>query len=104
MAWDAGGFDEGCGGIGEIGCGADEVLGFEVGGEFGPALEAVVAGDDELGVGESEAGGTNFVEGKLVELRMDAPDVMNRIDLPSLMGVQEVFGLFSVLLKVGTGG
>ena len=60
VARDAGGFDEGGDGVGEVGQGADEALSFEVGGEFGPALEAVFAREDELGVAEGEVCGRDF--------------------------------------------
>jgi hypothetical protein len=64
---DAGGVDKGGDGIGQVGEGADETLGFKVSGELWPALEAVLAGDDELGVSESEAGGADLVKGEFVE-------------------------------------
>ena len=60
VAGDAGGFDEGGDGVGEICEGANEALGLEVGGEFGPALEAVFAREDELGVAEGEVCGRDF--------------------------------------------
>ena len=60
VAGDAGGFDEGGDGVGEICEGSNEALGLEVGGEFGPALEAVFAREDELGVAEGEVCGRDF--------------------------------------------
>lgn len=85
MARDAGGFDEGGDGVRKIGESADEMLGFEVGGEFGPALEAVLAGENELGVDESEAGGSDSLEGEFVEGGMEAPDAVNRVGVGCLM-------------------
>jgi hypothetical protein len=62
VAWNAGEFEEGAGGVGEIGAAgrvfekAEDAEGFEVGGEFGPGGEAVFAGEDELRVGEGQGG------------------------------------------------
>src|ERR1700722_10007748 len=78
VARDASGFDEGGYGVGEIGEGADEALGFEVGGEFGPAFEAVFAGEDELGVGEGEVCRGDFGGREFVQAGMVAADALKR--------------------------
>jgi hypothetical protein len=103
VARDAGGLDEGGYGVGEIGDCANEALDLEIRGEFRPALEAVLAGEDELSVGESEAGGGHFVEGELVEPGVEAPDEVNRVRVRCVMGVEEVLGLFFVLFEAGAG-
>jgi hypothetical protein len=62
VAGDNGDFDEERDGVADFVLtgrnleGANDAEGIEVGGEFGPGGEAVFAGEDELGVGEGEAG------------------------------------------------
>ena len=104
VARDAGGFDEGGDGVGEVGEGADEALGFDVGGEFWPAFEAVFAGEDELRVGEGEIGGGDFGEGEFVECGMVAADACEGVGLGGAVSVEEFLGLFFVLFEVGAGG
>ena len=87
VARNASGFDEGGDRIGEIGQDADEALGLEVGGKFRPALEAVFAREDQLGIGESETGGGDLVEGEFVEDGMVALDAVNRVGFGCAMGV-----------------
>ena len=65
VAGDAGDFDEGGDGIGEFGDDADEGEGVDVRGELWPALEAVFAGEDELGVGEGEGSAADCGRGSL---------------------------------------
>ena len=101
---DAAGFDEGGDGVGEIGEGADEALGFDVGGEFWPALEAVFASEDELRVGEGEAGGGDFGEREFVECGVVTLDARECVGLSGAVGVQEFFGLFFVLFEARAGG
>ncbi len=104
VAGDAGCFDEGGDGVWEVGEGADEALGFEVSGEFWPALEAVFAGEDELGVGEGEVGGGDFGEGEFVEGGVMALDTVERIRLRCAVGLQKILGLFFVLFEVRASG
>jgi hypothetical protein len=64
----------------------------------------VLAGDDELGVGEREWGGSDFFEGEFVERGVVALDAVERVRLCYAVGSEEVFGLFFVLFEVGAGG
>ena len=104
VARDAGGFDEGGDGVGQVGQGADKALGFDEGGEFGPAVEIVFAGEDVLGIGEGEVGGGDFGEGQLMERGMAVADTFQGFGLGGAVSVEEVFGLFFVLFEVGAGG
>lgn len=104
VARDAGHLDKRSDGVLEFGYVADEGKGFDVSGEFGPALETVFAGKNELGVGECEGGGGDFRERKLVKGGVMLLDAFERRGFCGTMGCEEFFGLFAVLLEVGLGG
>ena len=104
VAWDAGSFDEGKDRIREVGEGAKEVLGFDVGGEFGPAIEAVFASEDVLRVGESEVCGGDFGQWEFVESGVTVLDAFEGFRLGGAMCAEEFLGLFFVLFEVRAGG
>ena len=104
VARNARGFDEGGDGIGEVGDSADKAVGFEVGGEFGPTLEAVLAGEDELSVGEREVCAGDVGNGESVKGGVMAMDTTDGFRVGGAMGLQEFFGLFFVLFEVWAAG
>ena len=87
----------------KFGYGADEGEGGDVCGELWPGLEGVFAGEDELGVGEGEGCGSDFGEGEFVECGVVAVDAFERGGVGGAMRVEEVLGLFFVLLEARVG-
>jgi len=59
----------------------------------------VFTGEDELRVGEGEGGGKELREREFVEARVVVVDAFERGGVGGAVRVEEVFGLFAVLLK-----
>ena len=104
VARDAGDLDECSDGIFELGDAADEVERGDVCGELRPGFEAVLSGEDELGVGEAEGGGGEMVEREFVQRGVMAVDAFERGGVGGTVCVQQVFRLFAVLIEVGAVG
>jgi len=68
-------------------------------GELWPGFEGVFTGEDELRVGEGEGGGKELREREFVEARVVVVDAFERGGVGGAVRVEEVFGLFAVLLK-----
>src|SRR5262249_39923061 len=76
----------------------------DVPGELRPAVEAVLARHDQLGVGERESGVPQLVVGGAAQARMVLPETGERGRLAGPAGPGELLGLLPVLLEVRTGG
>ena len=85
VARNAGGFDEGAYRIGKIGDDADQAKSFDVGGEFGPALETMFACEDELRVGEGEGRRSDVGMSQLVQARMVAANALECVGIAQTM-------------------
>jgi hypothetical protein len=103
VSGDAGCFDEGGYGVGEGCYGVEDIDGADVGCEFGPALEAVFAGEDELGVGEGDGGALDFGRGEFEEAGMIVGDAGEGGGRAEAVLVEEILGLLLVLFEVWAG-
>ena len=93
-------FDECTGGIGEQ---ADLTLqpnDLDVAGELRPAFEAVLAGNDQLRIGEPEPRGADGILWLVVEPRMMTRDAIESARRGSRVSAEEIPALLSVLFQV----
>src|SRR5579862_258688 len=68
-----------------------------------PALEAVFASDDKLGIAQGEFGGKDFLFRDFCEFRMRSLDSRYRFGSPGLAGLQEVLCLMLEMIQIRTG-
>ncbi len=82
----------------------NQVVGLDVFGEFLPALESMLAGDHQLGIGQRNMRGSDLGVRSLVEAGMMALDTGEHLGITETAIPDEILGLLLVLFEVGTGG
>ena len=94
-----GGLDE-CGGrVGKRGGLAGQAKRLGVLGEFRPACKAVLAGYDELRIGELEGRGANYVQRLVVEPRVITRNAVEGLGRGLATTVEKILGLLLILFE-----
>jgi len=98
------GFDECRGGVIERGDFAAQPERLDVLGKLRPAFETVLAGDDELRIGELKGRQADGVQRLAMEPRMMLSDAIERRRFGLGVRVEKILGLLLVLCEVGLTG
>lgn len=83
---------------------AAQLQSLDVPGELGPALEAVLAGDDELRIGELKGHEADGVQRLVTEPGMMPRDAVEHRRLGLRVAVEKILGLLLVLFEVSVVG